>query len=210
MALLKVKNKIQKFRWKDRVHTMNSRWIKEFPQLETQRFYLRRITLHDAKEIYHYFSNDEVTKYYDLDSFTTIQQAIDLIEHWDMRFKENQGIRWGIAKKEDNKLIGSCGYHNLAKEHHKAEIGYEVAPNYWRKGVITEVLKPILTYGFQQMKFHRIEAFYDPENIASQKSLEKAGFCYEGTLKECFFEKGKFVDAVICSLLSKDYFLNKA
>lgn len=176
-----------------------------FPQLKTERFILRRIEASDAREIYHYFSKDEVTEYYDLDSFTDIQQAIDLIERWNNRFQEGKSIRWGIARKEDNKLIGSCGYHNWAKEHFKAEIGYEVTPEQWRQGVITEVLKPILSYGFEQMNLHRIEAFYDPANTASQKSLAKAGFKVEGVLKECFFEKGKFVDAEICSLLASDF-----
>lgn len=176
-----------------------------FPLLETDRFILRKIEQADAQEIYDYFSKDEVTKYYDLDSFTDIQQAIELIERWESRFNENQGIRWGIAKKEDNVLIGSCGYHSWAKEHFKAEIGYEVAPQHWRKGVMTEVLPPVLAYGFQQMQLHRIEAFYDPANTASKRSLEKAGFRFEGLLRECFFEKGQFVDAEICSLLSKDF-----
>lgn len=176
-----------------------------FPTLETERFILRRIDVHDAKEIFDYFSKDEVTRYYDLDSFTDIHQAIELIKRWDQRFEDRQGIRWGIAGKEDNKLVGSCGYHSWAKEHFKAEIGFEVAPQFWRKGIITEVLKPILAYGFQHMQLHRVEAYYDPANTASKKSLEKAGFRYEGLLRECMFEKGQFVDAEICSILSKDF-----
>ncbi|OMD22883.1 GNAT family N-acetyltransferase [Paenibacillus odorifer] len=178
--------------------------IEVFPVLETDRFILRRITLDDAKEIYDYFSKDEVTQYYDLDSFTDIQQAINLIERWDERFKGKQSIRWGIARREDNIMIGSCGYHNWAHRNFKAEIGYELSPLYWRQGVMTEVLTAIIAHGFEHMKLHRIEAFYDPANIASKKSLLKAGFKYEGLLRESFFEKGRFVDAEICSLLASD------
>lgn len=173
-----------------------------FPVLETERFMLRRITLEDAKELYDYFSKDEVTEYYDLDSFTDIQQAINLIERWDERFKGKKSIRWGIARREDNVLIGSCGYHNWAHKHYKAEIGYEISPLYWRQGVMTEVLKPIVAYGFEHMNLHRVEALYDPSNIASKKTLAKAGFKVEGLLRESFYEKGRFVDAEICSLLA--------
>ncbi|WP_081398180.1 GNAT family N-acetyltransferase [Paenibacillus odorifer] len=178
--------------------------VEGFPVLETDRFILRRITLDDAKEIYNYFSKDEVTQYYDLDSFTDIQQAINLIERWDERFKGKQSIRWGIARREDNIMMGSCGYHNWAHRNFKAEIGYELSPLYWRQGVMTEVLTAIIAYGFEHMKLHRIEALYDPANIASKKSLLKAGFKYEGLLRESFFEKGRFVDAEICSLLASD------
>ncbi|MFD1675244.1 GNAT family N-acetyltransferase [Alicyclobacillus fodiniaquatilis] len=176
-----------------------------FPQMKTERFILRRISTSDAKDLYDYFSKDEVTKYYDLNTFTTIQQALDLIERWEARFQENDGIRWGIATRKDNKLIGSCGFHNWSKEHHKAEIGYEVSPKYWRQGVITEVLKDVIQHGFVELNLHRIEAFYDPENIASKRALEKAGFRHEGVMRECFWEKGKFVDAAVCALLRRDF-----
>ncbi|WP_409347225.1 GNAT family N-acetyltransferase [Paenibacillus sp. MBLB4367] len=70
------------------------------------------MVIHDANEIFEYFSKDEVTKFYDLDSFTDIQQAIELVKRWNNRFEDRQGIRWGIASKEDNILVGSCGYYN--------------------------------------------------------------------------------------------------
>ncbi|MFD2672153.1 GNAT family N-acetyltransferase [Marinicrinis sediminis] len=177
----------------------------DFPILQTERFQLRRIDDQDAGQLFEYFSNDEVTRYYDLDSFTHMQQAHELMERWQTRFDNKEGIRWGIARKEDNLLVGSCGYHQWVKEHFKAEIGFEVAPTYWRKGIITEVLKPVLNYGFEHMQLHRIEAFYDPANLASKRSLEKAGFQYEGQLRQCFFEKGQFVDAEICAILSDDF-----
>jgi ribosomal-protein-alanine N-acetyltransferase len=177
---------------------------KRFPRLETERFLLRPIEISDAKDVYHYFSQDEVTKYYDLNTFKDIREAKVLIENWQKRYHKKEGLRWGIATKEDNKIIGSCGYHNWEKEHFKAEVGFEVTPEFWRKGVMTEVLEPVLRYGFEAMELNRIEALYDPENLASKKTLEKAGFVYEGVLRQSAFEKGYFCDAAICSLLKKE------
>jgi len=161
--------------------------------------------MEDAQDLYNYFSTEEVTRYYDLDRFTDLNQAEDLILRWDERYEAGEGIRWGIARKEDNRLIGSCGYHNWAKEHEKAEIGYELAPHYWSQGRMSEALGAVIAYGFREMKLHRIEAYYDPGNLASKQSLMKAGFKVEGLLRESFFEKGKFVDAEICSLLAEEY-----
>lgn len=179
--------------------------LQSFPVLETERFILRKLETEDAQEVFDYFSKDEVTKYYDLESFTDIKQAVELIERWGMRFEEEKGYRWGIALKENDKIIGSCGYHNWDKEHFKAEIGFEVAPAFWRKGVMSEVIKPVLKFGFENMELNRIEAFYDPENIASKTCLEKAGFVYEGTLRQAAFEKGKFCHASVCSLLREEF-----
>ncbi|WP_144510753.1 GNAT family N-acetyltransferase [Bacillus sp. FJAT-22090] len=179
--------------------------LKNFPEIETDRYLLRAIEMSDAEEIFHYFSKDEVTKYYDLDTFVEVNEAIRLIENWQTRFVNNEGIRWGIATKEDNKLIGSCGFHNWEKEHFKAEVGFEVTPAYWQKGVMTEVLQEVLRYGFHQMGLYRIEALYDPANEASKRTLEKSGFTYEGTLRKSSFEKGRFCDAAICSILKEEY-----
>jgi len=80
-----------------------------------------------------------------------------------------------------------------------------VAPDFWRKGIMIEVLQPILRYGFELMDLNRIEALFAPDNIASKKTLEKAGFVYEGTFRKSAFEKGRFCDEAICSLLKKEF-----
>lgn len=178
---------------------------KRFPRLETDRFLLRPIEASDAREVFHYFSQDEVTKYYDLNTFKDLKEAKVLIKNWQKRYHKKQGIRWGIATKEDNKIIGSCGYHEWEKDHFKAEIGFEVTPEFWQKGVMTEVLQSVISYGFETMELNRIEALFDPENMASQKTLEKAGFVHEGTLRKSAFEKGQFCDAAICSLLKEEF-----
>ena len=41
------------------------------------------------------------------------------------KFQQQQGIRWGITVREQNIVIGSCGYKNINKKHRRAEIGYE-------------------------------------------------------------------------------------
>jgi ribosomal-protein-alanine N-acetyltransferase len=132
-------------------------------------------------------------------------QAEDLIKNWNDRFHNSQGIRWGITHKNEDRIIGTCGFHNYSKEHYKTEIGYELAPEYWRQGIMTEVLRAVIKYGFEQLKLNRLEAFIDPDNISSRKLLEKSGLSEEGLLREYFFEKNIFVDAVIYSILKKEY-----
>ncbi|WP_226671779.1 GNAT family N-acetyltransferase [Rossellomorea aquimaris] len=176
-----------------------------FPAMETARFRLRQMQEADAPNVFDYFSKDEVTRYYDLDSFQEEKQAKEIIEKWNERFHVNEGIRWGIALNDSNEIIGSCGFHQWEKEHFKAEVGFEVHPAYWRQGVISEVLQPILRYGFEEMALNRIEAYYDPENTASKRSLEKAGFIFEGILRKASFEKGVFCDAAVCSLLKEEF-----
>ncbi|PLT28476.1 GNAT family N-acetyltransferase [Peribacillus deserti] len=179
---------------------------RKFPVLETERFILRKIIPSDAPELFHYFSKDEVTKYYDLDTLTSMNQAAELIIGLQESFEKNEGIRWGVALKETDKIIGSAGYHSWEKSHFKAELGFEVTPEYWRKGVMTEILPAVISYAFHQMGLNRIEARYHPGNIASKGTLRKQGFTIEGVSRESSFEKGRFCDAVVCSLLKKDLY----
>ncbi|WP_232695497.1 GNAT family N-acetyltransferase [Brevibacillus daliensis] len=179
--------------------------MKSFPTLTTNRLILRQLRNEDVPDLFHYFSKDEVTKYYDLESFTEHTQASNLIQFWKQRFEAEQGIRWGISLANQDRIIGTCGYHNWSKEHYKAEIGYELTPEYWRKGIMTEAVEAIIKYGFMNLQLNRIEAFIDPDNLSSRKLLEKAGMKEEGLMKEYFFEKGQFVDAVLFAILKKEY-----
>lgn len=176
-----------------------------YPILETERLILRQLRIEDSGDLYDYFSKDEVTEFYDLDSFINQNQAEKLIIKWNDSFDIQEGIRWGITLKTKDRIIGTCGYHNWSKEHYKAEIGYELTPEYWRQGIMTEVLSAVIKYGFNELGLNRIEALIDPENISSRRLLIKSGLNEEGLLKEYFYEKKRFVDAVIFSTLKKEY-----
>jgi diamine N-acetyltransferase len=103
---------------------------KPFPTLETNRLMLRQLRSRDAADVFSYFARDEVTKYYDLASFTEQRQAEELIRQWNDRFIRSEGMRWGITLKGEDRIIGTCGFHNWSKEHSKSELGYELAPEY--------------------------------------------------------------------------------
>ncbi len=179
--------------------------VQIFPKLETTRLILRQLHSSDAPAIFHYFSKDEVMKYYDLETFTELEQAENIISLFNERFLAKQGIRWGITHKADDVVIGTCGYHNVNKEHSKAEIGYELSPEYWQQGIMSEAIQAIVAFGFSQWNLNRIEAFINPENEGSRKLLTKMGLREEGFLKEYFFEKGCFVDAVIFAILRSEF-----
>ena len=78
-----------------------------------------------------------------------------------------QGIRWGITIKEQNAIIGSCGYKKIIQKHRRAEIGYELCGEYRRKGFMREVLNTVIQYGFEVIKLNRIEATVNCDNLPS-------------------------------------------
>jgi [ribosomal protein S5]-alanine N-acetyltransferase len=176
---------------------------KPFPQLETSHLLLRQTQLSDAKAIFDILSDIEVTKYHDLSPPTSLSQVQWLINQRIERFHNHQSIRWGIARKANNVIIGSCGYRY--KSPFLAEVGYELARPYWRQGIMTEALNAILQFGFQTIGLNRIEAMVMLENTASSQLLKKLGFTEEGILREYGFWKGKFHDLRLFSLLQQDF-----
>lgn len=173
-----------------------------FPRLETDRLILRSAKLSDAEALYRVYADANVTRYLDMDSITSIDQARRIILHRSDRFRSGQAIRWGIALKSSNQLIGSCGFS--LRPGFRAEIGYELAPAYWRKGIMSETLTAVIGYGWRSTNLNRFEAFTMLDNLASAQLLLKLGFQEEGILRNYGFWKNAFHDLRSFSLLRGD------
>ena len=174
-----------------------------FPNLETERLFLRRVDVKDVNEIIALRSNPETMKYIPRPLVKTIEDALEHIAMMDTKIENNEGINWAITQKGNPKLIGVIGHYRIKPEHYRAEIGYMLLPEFSGKGIISEAVKEVVKYGFKGMQLHSIEAVIDPENNASAKVLEKNGFVKEAHLKENEFFEGRFLDSVIYSLLNK-------
>jgi ribosomal-protein-alanine N-acetyltransferase len=176
-----------------------------FPNLKTDRLLLRRVDQSDANEIFALRSNAENMKYIPRPIVKTIEEALEHIAMIDNKIETNEGINWAITLKEcPEQLIGIIGHYRIKPEHFRAEIGYMLLPHFQGKGIITEAIKEVVQYGFQEMGLHSIEAIIDPENTASAMVLEKNNFVKEAHLKENEYYDGRFLDTVIYSLLNKN------
>ncbi|WP_348797467.1 GNAT family N-acetyltransferase [Flavobacterium adhaerens] len=175
-----------------------------FPILKTKRLLLRRLTKIDAKTILSLRSNLQVMKYIPRPILKNEEEALDLIAVFDDKIENKTGINWGIAfLDEPEKVIGIIGYYRMKLEHYRAEVGYMLFPEFNGKGIISEALQTVAQYGFDEMKLHSIEAVLDPENIGSEKVLQKNGFVKEAHLLENEFYEGRFLNTLIYSKLNK-------
>jgi [ribosomal protein S5]-alanine N-acetyltransferase len=98
----------------------------------------------------------------------------------------------------DGSLVGAIGIHAQDDVwRNNAELGYWLAEPFWGKGIMTEAIKNIVEYGFQNFEINRIFARPFGRNIASQRALEKAGFQHEVTLKGTIIKNDQVEDEVI-------------
>lgn len=85
-----------------------------------------------------------------------------------------------------------------------AELGYWLAEPFWGNGIITTAIKEMVEYGFKTFDINRIFAIPFGSNIASQKTLEKAGFRLEATLENTIYKYGEYQDELIYAI-RKEY-----
>lgn len=179
----------------------------DLPRLETQRLVLRKITLEDAKDMYTYASNPEVSKYVTWDTHRTIEDTKEFIR-FVMKQYENKGISpWGIEYKENGKLIGTIDYVGWQTKHNSAEIGYVLSQEYWGQGITTEAARELIHFGFTHMDLIRIQARCFIKNIGSSRVMEKAGMSYEGVMRKGMKVRGNHEDLKIYSILKEDFSL---
>lgn len=111
-----------------------------------------------------------------------------------------------LTEKRSQKIIGRCGIHNWNKDHFRAEIGYSIQDeDDKKKGFMTEALPPIIAYGFNDLKLHRLEALVGAGNEASLRLLKKNRFVEEGLLREHYKTAQGYVDSICFSLLEREY-----
>ena len=172
-----------------------------FPILETERLILREIDNEDAEDIFNCFSNNDVTRYYGQDALTSLEQANQFVEFFAKNYKEKRGIRWGIEIKDQVGIIGTIGFNAWSPKHKRAEIGYELHPQHWRKGYTNEAVSKVISYGFNELDLTRIGAVVFIDNKASNELLTKLGFEKEGILRNYMYQNGVPYDTNVYSLL---------
>lgn len=106
-----------------------------------------------------------------------------------------------LCISENDQAIGAIGIHPQADIWCKnMEMGYWLAEEFWGKGIITQAVKNMVSYGFQTFDVERIFARPFGRNEGSIKVLEKVGFELEAHLKNTIFKNGKFEDELIYAI----------
>lgn len=178
----------------------------KFPVLETERLILREHDLVDAEALFAMRSNENVMKYIYRERPKDLLEIKAFITAFNKGFENGDNLAWVIALKENpNQMIGSVGYWRTDYANHRAEIGYMLHPDYWRKGIVSESLVKTIDFGFENVNLHSICANVSPKNIASRQILIKHGFEKEASFKHNYYFSGQFLDSEIYGLLNPNH-----
>ncbi|MCA1064892.1 GNAT family protein [Rossellomorea sp. AcN35-11] len=179
--------------------------MEKYPVLETERLTLRQLSMKDVDFLFELYTSDDVLRYFGMSPIESKDVAISMVENYEQHLGSGGPMRWAIVEKITDKMIGTCGFHAISKAYKRCEIGYDLIPDQWGKGIMGEALTPLLTYLFEERGMNRVGAVIVPFNKASSRVVEKLGFKQEGLLREYILQGDHSYDAHMFSLLKKEW-----
>jgi len=175
------------------------------PTIKGDRVCLRWLTLNDVGSLFSIFSDPEVMRYWSSLPLDNLDAAENLLAGIHNNFEKRVLFQWGVARCEDDRIIGTCTLYHVDTDNRRAEIGYALGSKYWGNGYMREALTLFIDFCFGSLNLTRLEADVDPQNISSIKVLERLGFQKEGYLRERWLVGGGIQDSLFYGLLKKDW-----
>jgi ribosomal-protein-alanine N-acetyltransferase len=173
--------------------------------LKTERLFLRKPKMSDAKEMVGVFSDKHSSKFTHIPYPYRLKDAKDFLKMRLPKFGKDH-YEFFITLAKTKEIIGSAGFVSISKRDNRGEVGYYISPKHRKKGYATEACKAVLDFGFKKLKLHRININHIKGNKASQKVIKKMGAKYEGTEREGSKPAdGKYKDTLLYAILDREW-----
>lgn len=173
----------------------------------TDRMFIKEVTLEDVYDIHQLHSLPETDQFNTLGIPESVSVTSELVKKWidEQNLDTQPSFVFCIRLKVTKQFVGLIGI-NLGKSNFRnAEVWYKIHFDHWKKGYATESLREVLSFGFDELNLHRIEAGCAVQNIASIKVLEKAGMTREGHKKKNLPIRGKWYDSYQYAILVEEF-----
>lgn len=179
--------------------------LKSLP-IETDRLVIRYLQTEDANDMYEYASADEVCRYLLWSPHINKDATAGYIEYLRTRYTKGLYADWAVVIKNENKMIGTCGYASIRTAERSCEIGYVLSQNYRKQGYMTEAVRAILALTFETLGLERAELRIIKENTDSRGLAERTGFLLDRITENELEIKGKNCDIAHYFMTAERYF----
>lgn len=154
-------------------------------ELDTPRLILRRFTMEDSEPMYRNWASDpEVTKFLTWPTHGSVEISRMVMADWVSGYEKDDFYQWAIVPRELGEPVGSISVVSLNDKVELVQIGYCIGKPWWHRGYMSEALKAVLDFFFEEVGANRVEAVHDPRNPHSGGVMRKCGMKYEGTLRQ--------------------------
>lgn len=109
------------------------------------------------------------------------------------------------TRSDTGEIVGEAVLKITDPAARQGELGFGVAPRFWRQGYATEAVAAVLDAAFQQLRLHRVSAQCAPENKGSVRVMQKAGMAREGLLRDVHYARGRWWSTLVYGMLDHEY-----
>jgi ribosomal-protein-alanine N-acetyltransferase len=122
-----------------------------------------------------------------------------------VEWRHDEGYGLFLFRMNDDMLLGGVNLTHVRRGvAQTASLGYWIGEAHARQGYMTDALRALLPYAFQQLALHRIEAACLQENEASRRLLSKVGFREEGIARQYLRINDCWQDHLLFGLVDAD------
>lgn len=176
--------------------------------IETERLVLRKFEDKDLSDILEYSSNSDFWTERNLDWESTEE---GVRKYWELQrdIEPENDPKWlalVIELKDQEKVIGNTGIGIISSGVNKqGTIGWLLGSAYRGKGYATEAAKALLTFGFAEMRLHRISARTGQDNTRSWRLMERIGMRREAHFRQSHIVNGEWRDEFVYAILPDEW-----
>jgi len=178
--------------------------VESLPPLPADRIVLRQLGAADVDALFEVFGDPAVTRFWSFPAFRSRDEAARLLADIDRLRADDELFQWGIARRDDDLVIGTVTLCRVDARHLRAEVGFALASRAWGSGFASEAVNRLVEHAFEDRGLERLEADVDPRNERSLRLLERLGFVREGLLRERWRVAGEVQDSVMLGLLRRE------
>ena len=175
-------------------------------RMETKRLLLRRFSIDDADAMFRNWASDpEVTRFLTWPAHSSADVSRAVLEGWVSAYEQKNYYQWAIVlKAHGDDPIGSISAVGMNDDVEMIHIGYCLGRDWWRQGIMSEALRAVMDFFFDEVGANRIESRHDPRNPHSGMVMKKCGMQYEGTMRQSDRNNQGVCDASWYALLKSE------
>lgn len=174
--------------------------------LYTERLNIKFVSENDVEDIFDLKRLAETSEFNTSEPLKNIDETKLIVKNFinENSKEKTKQYTFKVELTDKKQFIGLIGI-NLGKEHYKnGEVWFQYDPKFWNKGYATESLRKIISFGFENLNLHRIEAGCAIGNVGSIKVLEKVGMFREAHTRKWLPLKSGWSDNYGYAILSND------
>jgi ribosomal-protein-alanine N-acetyltransferase len=183
---------------------VTSDWRTGLPVLTGAQVVLRDLRTTDAASLFALLTTEEVSRF--ISPPPTTVEGFEKFIGWAQRQRAAGSYAcFAVTLADDDTAIGIFQLRELEPGFGTAEWGFAIGSAYWGTGVFQEGAELVVSFAFEQVGVHRLEARSAVRNGRGNGALRKLGAVQEGVLRKSFKKNGEYLDQTLWAILDEDW-----